>query len=305
MKIKRLLIFSVVFVLLFSGWLIWYLPYVIAEVKNPVAAIFNPEIENEVRPDFSRYGLEGEPFEFLTLDSLRLSGYMIYTNRKPKGTVIALHGYRSNKNKYLPVVKYFTNAGYDFVAIDLRGHNESQGKFTGFSYDEANDVIDLIDYLKKNERLRGEVVLYGHSIGAAAAVLAVGKGLKVKALVLESLFADFREIFPNYLEFYTGFSVKSFSADTGEWLLKRADVEVDSIKPVRIIGKMDSAPVLLIYGSEDRKVPLSHAHKIYSTLNKPKEIVIVKGATHNTLWETGGENYFKQIVLFLDSLNSN
>ncbi|NPA43724.1 MAG: alpha/beta hydrolase [Chlorobi bacterium] len=279
-----------------------YTPFVIREVKNPVAGLFNDTLLRTVPPDFASYRLRGETFTFRTRDSLVMSAYRVPAEGRVKGTVIALHGYRSNKNKYLPVIKYFTEAGYDFVAPDLRGHNMSEGQFTGFSYREKNDIEDLLAYLKKKGWLRGKLVLYGHSIGAATAVeVAARHG--ADALVTESLFTSFDEILPHYLTYYTGVPADSLPEEAEKFFYRQMEIPPDSIRPIDRIGRVN-CPVLLVHGTEDKKVPPSHARRLKDTLGDRGRLMLIPGATHNTLWEKGGEVYFRRLIRFLDSASA-
>jgi len=278
----------------------FYLPYIVREVKNPVAGLFNDTLRKVVPPDFGRYGLKGESFYFRTRDSLRMSAYRIPSDTAVKGTVIALHGYRSNKNKYLPVIPFFTSRGYDFIAVDLRGHNMSEGDYTGFSYLEKKDINDLIDYLRRENLIRGKLILYGHSIGAATAVGVASEREDVDALVLESLFTSFDKIIPNYINFYTGVNADSLPNQAEKFIFDKIKIPADSIRPVDQAEKID-IPVLLIHGAQDKKVPLKHAEKMYERLKGPKKLIVIDSATHNTLWERGGDAYFDTILRFLDT----
>jgi len=295
-----LILFAAGMTVLFSV-IFFYLPYVVKEVKNPVAGLFNDSLTRTRPPEFGKYGLQGQTFVYTTRDTLQMSGFYVPAETPAKGTVIALHGYRSNKNKYLPVVHYFTRAGYDFVAVDLRGHNMSQGEYTGFSYLEKNDIDDLIDYLKKQGLVHGKLVLYGHSIGAATAVAVASRRNDIDGLVLESLFTSFNKIVPNYVAYYTGVSADSIPPEAEKWIFRRMDIPADSIRPIDQVEKL-RVPVLLFHGKQDKKVPPDHAREIYRRLQAPKRLIWIDSATHNTLWEKGGEAYFRHIIRFLDTL---
>ncbi len=298
-KPNRILVFVIVLPLFFIAGSLLYLPYVVAEVKNPVAALFNDKLSKIERPDFKKFQLTGKEISFMTEDSLRMSAYLIYGQQPVKGTVIALHGYRSNKNKYLSVARYFTQAGYHFAAIDLRGHNQSEGDFTGFSYYEKADVSAFISYLENNENIHPPFILYGHSIGAATALAVASENKKVSALVLESVFASFEDIIPNYIEFYTGIAIDSLPAHVEKPVFDFLKIPAGQIKPVAQAEKIE-VPVLIIHGRDDCKVPIAQAERIYEVIQAPKSFIRIEGATHNTLWETGGADYFRRILSFLD-----
>jgi alpha-beta hydrolase superfamily lysophospholipase len=298
-KRKYWIFCSIAFLFLLSVSAVFYIPYVVAEVKNPVAALFNEHLSGVHRPDFDAYGLHGKKMVFTTRDSLQLAAYLIRTEQKAKGTVIALHGYRSNKNKYLPVASYFIEAGYHFAALDLRGHNESEGSFTGFSYYEKNDVSDFIDYLEKHENIRPPFILYGHSVGAATALAVAAENKDVNVLILESIFTSLEDIIPNYIRFYTGIEIDSIPEEISETVFNSADVPLKKIRPVDLADQIN-IPVLFIHGRRDEKVPLQEAREVYNRINGPKSFIVIDSATHNTLWQKGGQDYFKRIIGFIE-----
>jgi len=280
---------------------LWYVPFIVREVKNPVASLFNDTLIRIQPPEFDKYRLNGRLFTFTTQDSLEMSGFIVPADSVPKGTVVALHGYRSNKNKYLPVVRYFTRAGYDFIAVDLRGHNMSEGDFTGFSYLEKNDIDALIDYLEANGMIRGKLILYGHSIGAATALAVAVKRDDVDALILESIFTSFDRIIPNYIRFYTGVSADSLPPEAEKFIFDQIRIPADSIRPVDMAPSV-RIPAFVAHGGKDVKVPWQQGKEVYARLNGPKKFFLIDSATHNTLWEQGGPAYFQALIEFLDSM---
>ncbi len=298
-KIRFFLFLMLFFSMAFFITGAWYLPYVVAEVKNPVVALFNKSLRHTEKPDFNKYNLNGKEIIFTTRDSLQLSAYLIYGKPQVKGTVIALHGYRSNKNKYLPIARHFTEAGYNFAAMDLRGHNQSEGEMTGFSYFEKNDVLDFISYLKQKEHIQTEYILYGHSIGAATAIAVAAESDEISLLVLESIFASLENIIPNYIKFYTGIEIDSIPEGVENRVFESVEIPLDQINPEEQAKQID-VPVLFIHGEQDKKVPLEQARKIYENIQGEKAFIVIKSATHNTLWEEGGKDYFKTIIEFID-----
>ncbi len=278
-----------------------YLPRIVAQVKNPVATWFNPQAGQSIPPDFKKYNIrKAQTFRFKTFDGLYLSAYYVPAKGNPKGTVIALHGYRSNKNKYLPVIHYFTENGYDFVAMDMRAHNESEGEIATFSYLERKDVRELIDFLKIRHFLQAPVILYGHSAGASTALFTASAMKDVRAVIAESPFAGFEEIFPRYVKYYTGIGWDYGAREGGKWIFDHLNIPPDSLNLLHVTSRI-SVPVLIIHGTNDPKIPPSHAVKIYKSLGSShKELLQIPGGTHTNLWEKDRDQYFKNILRFLD-----
>ena len=52
------------------------------------------------------------------------------------------------------------------------------------------------------------------------------------------------------------------------------------INPIEYIAGIAPRPLLLVHGSRDETVDVSHAHRLYERAGDPRQIVIVDGAGH-------------------------
>ena len=279
-----------------------YVPSIIADVKNPVASLFNSELGSTHLPAFERYGIrKGETRMININDSIRLSLYIVPSETgETRGTVLALHGYRSSKNRFLPAARYFTRKGWQFIAVDLRAHNQSTGIQTGFSYYERYDISTLIDSLEKAGWIRSPLVLYGHSIGAATAVYVAAERPEVKALILESCFDDFRHLLPNYWDYYVT-DQTDMPDEMAAHFFERAQIPLDSIRPLDVAPAIH-IPILQIQGEEDQKVRPAQARHLFDAFGSTqKQWLEIPQGTHNRLWLPDTTAYFRNMTIFLDS----
>jgi len=281
-----------------------YVPKIIAEVKNPVASFFNTSLWDEHPPDFDKARISGARTRRVRVnDSISLSLYRIPAATKVHGTILALHGYRSSKNRFLPVARFFTENGWDFVAVDLRAHNQSTGQLTGFSCYERRDIATLIDSLRASDWIRGPLVIYGHSIGAATAVYVAAEHAGVDGLILESAFDEFGNLLPNYWNFYVTEQTEIPQEVAGHFF-EMARIPVDSIRPVEVAPRI-RIPVLQIQGDADPKVRPAQARRLFDSLGSgQKQWISIPGGTHNKLWLPDTTTYFQRILMFLDTLPS-
>ncbi len=292
---------GIILFLMFPGATYFYLPSLLAEVRNPVAAWFNPSLKTVTKPDLRAVGIAHyDQFKWPVDDSIRLAGYICFPEGIPKGTVIALHGYRSNKNRFLPAAGYFTKDGWNFVAVDLRGHNQSDGTKTGFSYYERYDISVMMDSLERKHFPR-PYVLYGHSIGAATAVFVAGHRQDIDALILESAFDDFSNLIPNYWNYYASKHIP-LPNDVCNALFARIQLPLDSLRPVDIAPRIH-VPVIQVQGMQDRKVKPEQAESLFRTFATDRKYFIsIPQGNHNRLWLPDEKNYFRTLLSRLDSL---
>jgi len=107
------------------------------------------------------------------------------------------------------------------------------------------------------------VGVMGSSLGGTVAVLTAGKDGRVKALVTWATPCHLDELF-------RGEVIKGLEK------LRRDAKKYDVSKAVKEVH----CPFLIVHGSLDEQVPLSHAEVLYENANEPKGIQIIEGADH-------------------------
>jgi pimeloyl-ACP methyl ester carboxylesterase len=142
------------------------------------------------------------PFEEVSFDvhdersgaSLRIAGWWIPHPDAEGRCVVLIHGYADAKVGSIAWAPTWHALGWNVLAIDLRAHGESGGRYCTGGYFEREDVAQVIN------RLRAErpgdtrrLALFGASFGAAVAVATAAGRDDVDAVVLDSPVPDFAE----------------------------------------------------------------------------------------------------------------
>jgi len=134
------------------------------------------------------------PFFIKTSDGVKLSTNFFSAN-SDKGVVL-LHMLDRSKSDWDNFIPVLTNAGYNVVAIDLRGHGASELDWSDFSSVEFSravlDVSAAVDYLRKKDV--SEIGVIGASIGANIALKHASQEKTVKSLILLSPSLDYRGV---------------------------------------------------------------------------------------------------------------
>src|SRR5205814_10156269 len=117
-------------------------------------------------------GLPFEAISFRIRDSLTaelidLAAWWIAHPMSGSRTVILVHGYADAKVGAIAWAPLFHSLGCNILAMDLRAHGESGGRFTTAGYRERHDLEQVIQQLRaRYPSQTQQLVLFGASMGA-------------------------------------------------------------------------------------------------------------------------------------------
>ncbi|MCR4284323.1 MAG: lysophospholipase [Parcubacteria group bacterium] len=135
-----------------------------------------------------------------TIDNKEIVGNYIEVSGA-KGAGLLLHMMPSTKESWNGFAKELLEAGFSSLAIDLRGHGESDGGPEGFMrFDDKEhqksmlDVKASIEFLKNKGVAIGKIFLAGASIGANLSLQYQKENPEIKASILLSPGLNYRGI---------------------------------------------------------------------------------------------------------------
>ena len=102
-------------------------------------------------------------FKIPLRDRIRLNGTVIKPTgqKEPLPVILTLTPYISDY--YQNRAPYFSQHGYVFVMVDVRGRGNSEGAFEPFQ--EAQDGYDIVEFLAQQPWSNGKVTMWGGSYG--------------------------------------------------------------------------------------------------------------------------------------------
>ncbi len=227
------------------------------------------------------YDLPFEDIWFTSSDSVRLHGWLIPAVPS-KHMLVFCHGNAGNISHRLDNVRLLNQRGISVFIFDYRGYGRSDGSISekGF-YLDSEAAYDVAS--KWAEEHKAKLIVFGRSLGGIAAThLGATKGCD--GLILESTFTNMGAM-----------ARAHYPLPFTESLLKHRLNAVGEINQVR-------APILFFHGDKDRIVPIRLGRGLFEAAPNPKEFVVIPGAGHNDTYFVGGQDYFKKIENFLNSL---
>ncbi len=212
-------------------------------------------------------------------------GCRLHLDAPENPVILFFHGNGEIAHDYDTIGPIYLSYGINFVVADYRGYGISTG-FPTISnlFADAYIVLDHIRNVLDGKGHKGPLWIMGRSLGSAPAIeLAAGKGGIIDGLIVESGFAEVKDllerigILPHDL--------------TGE-----PDAFFSSADTIRHFN----GPVLIIHAEHDHIIPVDHGRKLHDSVPGPvKKLEIIPGADHNNIFAMAGMSYFETIRNFV------
>ncbi|MEX0836912.1 MAG: alpha/beta fold hydrolase, partial [Gemmatimonadota bacterium] len=204
---------------------------------------------------------------------------------RPSGEIhrpvfLVAHGWGASYGTILRLGEPLAKAGYEVVLFDVRGHgrNEELPYVTVRHF--RDDVTAAVQWLRGRFPDR-PLVLVGHSLGGAGAVLAVADGTKPDALVLIAAPADVMRITAEYMSDH-GLPGQLIVTALRPFFWMKIGSTFRDFTPSRRIREID-VPLLMLQPEHDTRVIRDHADKLAAAAGQP--YVLIEGAEHTDVLE--------------------
>jgi pimeloyl-ACP methyl ester carboxylesterase len=229
--------------------------------------------------------------EFTTA-GITLRGWQCQTTAPARrGMIVYLHGVADNRGSAIGAIDRSLPLGFDVIAYDSRAHGASEGDRCRYGFFEKRDLQAVLDQVSADN-----VILIGHSLGAALALQAAAIEPRVKAVVAASTFSDLRTIATERATMFPAWSLAPAFARAE----RDGKFVVDEVSAERAAADI-VVPVLLVHGGNDRDTARAHSARVFRALRGPKQMIEVPGAGHNDVLRA---DVWMQIEQWLSALPS-
>jgi fermentation-respiration switch protein FrsA (DUF1100 family) len=223
---------------------------------------------------------QAEPVRYTTSDGLDLEGWFVPA-REPSAdrAIIVFNGNAGNRAHRAVIAASFSARGYATLLVDYRGYGGNPGLPSEQGlYRDARAALKYL--LARPDINLARIVYFGESLGAAVALeLAVDH--PPAALILRSPFSSMASVGARHYPFLPV-----------RWLLRDRYPSIDRVARL-------TCPLLVIAGDSDRIIPFDESDRLYEAAPEPKQIVVLKGADHNSEAMYSGPGMYTAIDRFL------
>jgi uncharacterized protein len=234
------------------------------------------------------------PIKFKNKKKQTLRGF-VHVPKKYDTAIVFLHGFPGHcgGSTTINASTAVEKMGYLVLRFDFSGTDTSDGKFEDkLMSQEVKDVKYAIDFLCKNYDFE-KLVLVGHSTGAIDAALYAHTDKRVDKLILLGgvchldVAVNYDFTARNIRDFWTKGYITYKNREPGKkwWcqnkrLKKEFYDEFFTLDIPKAIKKWKK-PLLIVHGEKDEAIPAEKDPKeLFALANRPKKLVIIKGADH-------------------------
>lgn len=215
---------------------------------------------------------------------------------KATNTLVVLHGWGSNAEMMLPLAAPFYKVGLNVLLLDARSHGNSDKDTFSSLPRFAEDAQNAVTWLKyMHPGAAQKVALLGHSVGAAAVLLAASRRKDISAVISVSAFAHPTWMMQRYLNtLHVPSFIQPVILRYVEWVIGNRFNDIAPINTIRSIG----CPVLLVHGNEDNVVPIEDSRAILTDSHSAHvRLVEVDAAGHDSVDKI--ESHSHKLIDFL------
>jgi alpha-beta hydrolase superfamily lysophospholipase len=249
------------------------------------------------------YGMNFKWVEFPSSDGIVLKGWYVPAASAARGTIVYCHGLNRTRMEMLPMAAFGHQLGYNGLLFDLRHQGASGGALTTLGYQERWDVIAAVRYALYQQQATRPVILWGISMGAAAALMAAAQSSEVAAVICDSSFSSLRATVDHHWKLFFHLPGFPFANEIAYWIAWRGGFRPSDFDLIDAVTRIGDRPILFVALQEDRRMPPSIAQALYSHAASPqKALIVLPGHRHGEGFNQARDQYENAVKEFLSGL---
>jgi pimeloyl-ACP methyl ester carboxylesterase len=295
---KTALVAAAALALFVFGWA----PYYLGGLATTRRFTYNDRENKGLTP--ASFQLPFEELSFASSDGVALKGWWVPAGNA-RGTVVLVHGLNRSRIEMVRKLPFLHAHGWNALLFDLRHHGDSGGEASSFGHHEKQDVHAAIERARKKSS--GPVVLWGVSLGAAAATLAAAEDPSVAGLVCDSSYRSLRDTVDHHMTLARSWRwwMKivprwPVGAEVVYWIGKRGKFDPDAVDVKAAAAKLNGRPALFVCNSGDRRMPPDIAFDLKAAAGDRASVLVVPGNSHGGAYRDGTAAYERAVAKVLE-----
>ncbi|MEM2153775.1 MAG: alpha/beta hydrolase [Nitrososphaeria archaeon] len=233
-----------------------------------------------------------EIFVSFSCEGEKVAGMLHVPNKIPAPTIIFCHGFTGNRIEahrlFVYAARELCNKGFTVLRFDFRGCGESEGSYNSITIsDEVKDLGSAVDFLyNRNEVLKEKIGVVGLSLGGVVSILRTAEDERIKAVCTWSSPGDLKDMESRIKNMFGEINLNRLllkshiDLPSGDRIGRKFIIDALKHNVLKSVSKISPRPILIVHGTNDQLVPITHAEKLYENALEPKEKYYIEGSDH-------------------------
>ncbi|MEQ8483703.1 MAG: alpha/beta fold hydrolase [Pseudomonadales bacterium] len=218
-----------------------------------------------------------------------------YMPSRNGAAIVYVHGAPGNAAGFEDDARAMAAFGYGALLVDMPGYGASEGKRDwGSAYRQS--VRAGLEFLQQRPEIAADRIAgLGYSMGAHTMARVAVTDDRISALVLLAGFTNLQDhLHVRFQRRVPGMGYFGMAAAAAH------GVDVLGMDIEQEVARLDSAPVLVISGTQDHVIPAAMAETLADKAPHG-ELYLIDGAGHAGFAEIAGDEFYRRIHQFLES----
>jgi len=251
----------------------------------------------------ANFGAQFKDVEFETSDNVKISGWLL-PSRDKHATIVYSHGLFRSRRELMERAIDLWKLGYGALLYDARSHGESGKARVSMGYWERLDAEAAVKFLRE-EVPDDRIVLFGISMGAAAALLAAAETPEVAAVISDSSFLSFDDTVDHHVRMFLHLPTFPMANEFKFFIERKAGFDASKLDALDAVKRIGDRPILFIAAAHDRRMPPEIAQTLYNACASSKrDLLVVDGPgsdIHGHAYQANPQFYIQRVAQFLES----
>ena len=197
--------------------------------------------------------------------------------------VIYLHGNASSRLEGLNTLSILLPHNINLFIVDLPGCGHSEGDYISLGYYESYDVGVVVDFLE-NLPGTGNIGIWGRSMGASTGLIYAHRDKRIKAICLDSPFANFcrlaRELTKQYINL-PDFLINGVLKIIARTIKEKNGIDIFKLNPIEEVENTFQ-PAIFIHALKDQLINVQHSIDMFNIYGGEKSLKCSEIGGHNS-----------------------
>jgi fermentation-respiration switch protein FrsA (DUF1100 family) len=226
-----------------------------------------------------------------------LDGWLL-RGRRP-GIIVLMPGYARDHRRMWRYEHFLRADGWSLLALDFRSSRLWKRKPTTLGFYELADGRAALDWIASQPRFSREPVgFFGESLGGSVALELAAERPDVRAIAVDSPFANGRMAIEDGCRYVAHLPVVPFAAIQrwlGTWVTGHDPTALDAVAALRRLG---ARPLLLIQSGLEDRFSRKEVEMLTDAAGPGAQTWLVEDAGHNRAWITHRADYERRVRAF-------